>query len=73
MKLRKVRNSLEHRGYFTPTSGIGGENLSAVFSAAALLWSDVQETTKSVGSPGQWEGRERDSHPNYKFYLKSQI
>lgn len=34
MKLRKVRNSLEHRGYFIPASGIGGENLSTVFSAA---------------------------------------
>lgn len=36
MKLRKVRNSLEHRGSFTPASGIRGENLSTVFSAAAF-------------------------------------
>jgi len=38
-----------------------------------LLWSDAQETAKSLRSPGQWEGGERDSHPKKKLYLKSQI
>lgn len=69
MKLRKVGHSSEHRGSIKVIAK--GRNSSLFLVLQTVMWNDAQETTKSLTSPGHWEGRL--TTPKYKMYLKSQI
>lgn len=70
-RTEKVRKSHLSTEGPSPQQVVLEERISALpLVLQPLLWSDTQEATKCLRSPGQWEGRERDSHPNYNLYLK---